>query len=164
MSMSHDAGRGVPTPVPRLAPSGTRLSASRDQAGHHVHGLLGRAALRVQGQAAGLVGQPGVQPGGPGHVAGLLTRLRHAPASHLLDAGRVEARPVQQAGLRRTQDLGRVQPGQHPAPLADRGARRSYDHRVAHGVPPGRLITSRTCSQTGARGCSRVQPCMIESN
>ena len=76
--MSQEPGRGLPASRPTLAPSGTRLIASTPQAmptsmapaaieaGDQVRGLLRRAALGVEGEAAGLVGQPGVQPGASG--------------------------------------------------------------------------------------------------
>jgi hypothetical protein len=94
--------------------------------------LLRRAALGVQGQAPGLIGQPSVQPRDPGDVARLLARLGDAAAGHLLDLVRRQPAPLHQSGLRGAEDLGRVQPGQHPAALADRRPHRLDDHRRAH--------------------------------
>ena len=98
-------------------------------------GLLRRAALRVEGQAAGLLRQSGVQPGGPGDVIGLLARLRHAAAYYLFYFGRREARAIKQGGLDAAQELGRVHSGQRAAALADRAPDRLDDHRTGHGSP-----------------------------
>jgi hypothetical protein len=97
-----------------------------------VHCLLRRAALGVEGEAADLVGQPRVQPGGPGDVAGLLARLGDAAAGHLVNAAGLDARPLQQRGLRAAEDLGGVQAGQRAAALADRGPYRLDDDRSSH--------------------------------
>ena len=105
-------------------------------------GLLRRAALGVESLAARLVRQSRMQPGGAGDVVRLLARLGHAAASHLLDLAGVDAGPVHQGALRTAQDLGRVQSGEHPAALADRGPDRFHDHRVAHRP----LLCARRCS------------------
>ena len=124
-------------PAHRLDPAGDPDAdrVRRDEAGHQVGGLLRRAALGVQGQAAAPVRQPGVQPGRPGDVAGLLARLGHAPACYLFYLGRGEARAVEQRGLDATQELGRVHSGQRTAALSDRGPGRLDDHCPAHGSP-----------------------------
>ena len=134
-SMSHEAGRGEPAsaraavpqrnPAHRLHPARDPDAdrVRRDQPGHQVGGLLRRTALGVERQAAGRIRQPGVQPGGPGDVVGLLARLRHAAAGHLLHGGRREPRAVEQGRLDAAQELGRVQARQRAAALADRGPR-----------------------------------------
>jgi len=111
-----------------------------------VGGLLRRAALGVQGQASSLLRQPGVQPGGPGDVVGLLARLRDAPPCYLFYLGRGEARAVAHGGLDAAQQFGRVHAGQCAAALADRGPDRFDDHRTGHGsLPrPCGLIKTRT--------------------
>ena len=95
-----------PRPVPTLAPSGTRLIASTPQA---MPTSMAPAAISPAMRCAaccaephwasrvrqpGLVGQPGVQPGGPGDVAGLLARLGDAAAGDLLDARRARCPPA----------------------------------------------------------------------
>ena len=152
MSMSHEAGRGEPASARAAVPSGTRLIASTPHAiptpiasaaispADQVRRLLRRTALGVQRLAARRIRQPGVQPRRPGDVAGLLARLRHAAARHLLDLGRLDARPVEQRRLHAAQDLGGVHARQHAAALADRGPHRLDDHRSTHGPPPESVV------------------------
>ena len=59
--------------------------AGRDQPGDQVVGLLGAAALAVDGGGADLLGQAGRQPGHAGDVVGLLAELRDAAADDLFD-------------------------------------------------------------------------------
>jgi len=105
-----------------------------------VSGLLRRTALGVERQAAGLPRQPGVEPGGPGHVVGLLAPLGHAAPGHLLDERRRDPRAVEQGHLDAAQEFGGVQARQRAAPLADRGPHRLDDHRRAHGSPPQSVV------------------------
>jgi hypothetical protein len=106
--------------------------AGRDLRGDEVHGLLRGAALRVDGHAAGLMWQAGVQPGGAGDVVRLFARLRDAAAEHLLDQGGVDAGAVDHGLLGDAEQCGGVPVGQHPLPPADRRACGGHDHRVSH--------------------------------
>ena len=119
-----------------------------------MHGLLGRAALGVQGQAAGLDRQPGVQPGRPGDVARLLASLGDAAARHLLDLGWLEPRPLEQRGLRAPEYLRRMQARERPASLANRRPDRLDDYRSAHScsspLMPG-LIVERVLENSSLR-------------
>ena len=104
----------------------------RDEAGHEVRRLLRRAALGVQGQAARLVRQARVQPRGAGDVAGLLARLGHAAAGHLLHLGGVDARAIEQPALGAAEDLRGVHACEYPAAFANRCPDSLHDHRSAH--------------------------------
>src|SRR6185437_6945243 len=82
-------------PAHRLHPTGDAGldRTGRDEAGDQMHGLLRRAALGVEGEAADLVGQPRVQPGGPGDVAGLLAPwVTQPPATWPTPPGSMPAR------------------------------------------------------------------------
>lgn len=103
-----------------------------DEPGDEMGGLLSRPALRVDGGRAGRFGQPGVQPRRPRNVARLLTGLGDRAADDLLDERGVETGPVEQRALGGAQDLGGVQPGEHPAALADRRAHGLHDDGITH--------------------------------
>ena len=142
--MSQLSGRGVADPgahvrAQRHPRHGLHPAADadadrvgRDEAGDQVDGLLPGTALGVEGQAARLVRQAGVQPRGPGDVVRLLARLRHAAAGDLLDRRGLEAGPVEQRDLRGAEDLGGVQAREHAAAPADRSAHGLDDHRGTH--------------------------------
>ena len=97
-------------------------------------GLLGAAALAVNGGGAYLFGESGGQPGDPGDVVGLLAVLRHAATDHLLDGRGIDSRLVDQSLLHTTQNFRRVQPGKPATALSDRASGGFDDHRITHGV------------------------------
>ena len=112
-------------------PAGTSGSGS-DQTGDQVVGLLGAAALAVDGGRAGLLGQPGGQPGHPGDVVGLLAELGDAPADDLFDLAGIDPGLVHEGLLHRPEQLGGVQSGEPPVAFADRAAGGLDDHGSAH--------------------------------
>ena len=71
------------------------VDAGGDQRGAEVDGLLGRAALAVDGRRGGLDRQPGLQPGVARDVERLLAELLHAAGDDVLDLGRVDAGAVE---------------------------------------------------------------------
>ena len=103
-----------------------------DQTGDQVVGLLGAAALAVDGGRAGLLGQPGGQPGHPGDVVGLLAELGDAPADDLFDLAGIDPGLVHEGLLHRPEQLGGVQSGEPPVAFADRAAGGLDDHGSAH--------------------------------
>ena len=141
--------RGPRAPLPpgtALAPSGIRLIDSTPQAmptsmapaairpAIRCAACCAAAALGVDGRGAGVLRQPGVQPGRPGDVVGLLAGLGDAAADDLLDQSPASmparsstplcAAPSSSAACR---------PDSHAVALADRGAGGFDDHRVTHG-------------------------------
>jgi hypothetical protein len=101
--------------------------------GGEVHGLLGRAALAVDGGARHLLGQPRGQPRGAGDVAGLGADGVDAAEDHVLDRARVHARAVHEGVQRVRPQVGRVHVGQAAAPPAHRSPHRIDDVRLGHG-------------------------------
>ena len=97
-------------------------------AGHHrlggeVDGLLGRAALPVDGRAGHVLGEVGGQPAGAGDVAGLPADGVDAAVDHVLDRARVDAgagHRARAAGGRRGRPGG---PGSARRPAARPGVR-----------------------------------------
>ena len=144
MSIDQLAGRGSPVPggdvgaerdpAHRLDAAGDAGvdGAGGDERGDEVGGVLGRAALGVDGGGPGALGEPRVQPGPADHVVGLLAGLGDAAADHLVDEVRVDAGPVEDGLLGRAEQLAGVQAGQPAAPAAERGADCLDDDRVAH--------------------------------
>ena len=63
------------------------VDAGGDQGGGEVDGLLGGAALAVDGGARRLDRQTGLQPGVAGDVEALLAELLDAAGDHVLDLG-----------------------------------------------------------------------------
>ncbi len=131
---------------PALAPSPTRLIASIPQAmpmsmapvairpGDQMVGLLGAAALAVDGGGADMLGQARGQPADPGDVVGLLAVLGDAAADELLDVAGVDAGLLDDGLLDRAQEFGGVQSGQPTVALADRAAGGFDDDRITHDV------------------------------
>ncbi|SLH87554.1 Uncharacterised protein [Mycobacteroides abscessus subsp. abscessus] len=95
-------------------------------------GLLGRAALGVDGGGADLPRQARVQPRDPGDVVGLLACLGDAAADDLLDQGRIQVGAFEQSALGEAEQFGGVQAGEPAAALADRGASGLDDDGCAH--------------------------------
>ena len=129
--------------------------AGVDESRDEVRGLLRRGALGVDGGAGGVLGEAREQPRPSYQRAGLLARLGHAAADHLLDLGRVQPGALEQRAVRRGERLLRVQPGEVTAPPADRGADGGDDDRSAHEgpLPGGGQATpqSRTRSRSATR-------------
>jgi hypothetical protein len=117
-----------------------------------VNRLLGRTALGVEGLAAGLDRHPGVQPGGPGDVARLLSGLGDAAARDLLYRGRIETGPLDQRRLRPAEYLRRMQARERTAALAYRRPHGLDYHRSTHTssftarISKTARLHSRTCS------------------
>ena len=108
--------------------------AGRDQAGDQMVGLLGAAALAVDGGRADLLGQARGQPGDAGDVVGLLAVLGDATADGLLDLVGVDAGLLDHGLLDGPQQFGRMQTGQPAAALSDGAAGGFDDDRITHGV------------------------------
>ena len=90
------------------APIDDVVDAGGDQRGGEVDGLLGRAALAVDGRRRRLDRQPGLQPGVAGDVERLLAELLHAAGDHVLDLGGVDPGALDHlgVGLGRAASLG----------------------------------------------------------
>ena len=114
-----------------------------DQVGHEVVGLLGRAALAVDGGGRHLVGKALAQPRGAGHVGGLLPRLGHATSHDLLDVAGVDPGPLDQFDLGIAEELGGVEPGHPSVPLPDRSTHCFDDHWLGHGRSPLEVSSSK---------------------
>ena len=106
--------------------------ASGDQVVDEVIGLLGGAALAVDGGGRHFIGQPGEQPGGAGHVEALLAGLGHASAHHLLHHARVDAGALDHLDLGCAEDVGRPEAGEPAVALADRRADSFDDYWLRH--------------------------------
>ena len=114
--------------------------AGADQAGGEVGGLLGRAALAVDGGGGHRERQAGGQPGGAGDVEGLLADLADAAADDLADLGRVDAGALDQLLLRRRPAgrrggwwTGRRRAARRACGRLRRSRRRSWPQRRADG-------------------------------
>ena len=107
-----------------------------DQVGDEVVGLLGRAALAVDGGRRRLVRHALAEPGGPGDIGCLLAGLGHTTADDLLDAARLDAGLLHHADLRPAEELGCVQPGEPSVALTDRSADCFDDDRLSHDESP----------------------------
>ena len=110
--------------------------------------LLARAALGVDDGAAGVLGEPGVQPGAAHHAVGLLAGLGHHAADDLLDQLGVDPGAGEDLALGLAEQGGGVQAGEPAVALAERGADGVDDHRGAHGSKVERVLVLRT-SRTG---------------
>ena len=129
-----------------LAPSGIRRHrldtgrdpdldrAGRDHVVDQVGGLLPRAALRVDHGPAGVLRQPGVQPGPPHHPVGLLAGLGDAAGDDLVDQIGVDPGAGEHLAHRVADQDGGVHAGQPALPLAEGRADGVDDHRGAHGT------------------------------
>jgi hypothetical protein len=117
------------------------LHAARDhQAGRaaehrlrrEVHGLLGRAALPVHGDAGHRLGQARREPGGAGDVAGLRADRVHAAEHHVVDGARVGLGAGQQGLDDVRAQVGRVRAREAAAAAGDRGAHRVDNEGLGH--------------------------------
>ncbi len=143
MSQGNSSGRERPGPLkalPEADPAhgldttgdGGLDGAGGDQVGNQVVGLLGRAALAVDGGGGDLEGQAG-QPGGAGHVGGLLARLGDAAADDLAHVAGVDAGALDELDLGGGWRLGGMEDRQPPVALADRRPDSFDDHWLGHG-------------------------------
>ena len=123
-----------------------------DQVGHEVVGLLGRAALAVDGGGRRLVGEALAQPGGAGDVGGLLPGLGHAAADDLLDVAGIDPGPLDQLHLDVAQELGGVESGHPAVALPDRAADCFDDHWLGHGGSPLRWWSGCGCDSSWGPG------------
>ena len=88
-----------------------------------VHGLLGRAALPVHGDAGHRLGQARREPRGAGDVAGLRADRVHAAEHHVVDGARVGLGAGQQGRDDVRAQVGRVQRLARPPPRRVTGVR-----------------------------------------
>jgi hypothetical protein len=84
------------------------VHAGGDEGGGEVHGLLGGAALTVDGRGGRLDREPGLQPGVAPYVEHLLAVLLDAAGDHVLDLGGVDAGPVDDLGVGLAEELVRM--------------------------------------------------------
>ena len=84
------------------------VHARGDQRRREVHGLLGRAALAVDGGGGRLDREPGLEPGVAADVEHLLAVLLDAAADHVLDLGGVDPGAVDDLGEGLAEKLVRV--------------------------------------------------------
>ena len=101
-----------------------------------MHGLLGRAALPVDGDAWHRLGQARREPGGAGDVAGLRADRVHAAEHHVVDGFRIGSGPVQQVPDDVRAQVGRVHAGQSPAAAGDGAAHRVDNEGLGHPASP----------------------------
>ncbi len=116
------------------------VGAGDDALGPEVEGLLGRAALAVDGGGRHRLGEPGGEHGVAAHVEGLLTDLHDAAHDHVVDHSRVEVAAFDQRleGLGR--QVGGVPVAQLPVALPTRCAHCVDDHGVGHCWSPLGLV------------------------
>ena len=98
-----------------------------------MHGLLGRAALPVHGDAGYRLGQARGQPGGAGDVAGLRANRVHAAEYHVVDGTGVGLGARQQGPDDVRAEVGRMHAGQAAAASGDGGAHGIDDEGLGHG-------------------------------
>ncbi len=117
------------------------LGAARDDqvlgAGHHalggeMDGLLGGAALPVDGGAGHLLGEARGEPGGAGDVPGLRADRVQAAEDDVLHRGRVDAAAFDQRLDDVGPEVGGVDGGESALAPADRGAYRFDDVGLGH--------------------------------
>ena len=107
--------------------------------GREVDGLLGRAALAVDGGAGHVLGQAGGEPAGAGDVAGLAADGVDAAEHDVLDRGGVDAGPLDEGPERVGAQVGGVHLRQPAAAPPDRGAHCVDDVGLGHGVSSGSI-------------------------
>ena len=102
-------------------------------------GLLGGAALAVDGGGGDGFGQAGAEPGVPRGVHGLLADLVDGAADHVVDEGRVDAAAVDERAEGVGEEGYGVDVGEGAAglALAYRGPDGFDDDGVTHGALPG---------------------------
>src|SRR4029453_9472098 len=98
-------------------------------------GLLGGAALGVDGGGRSRERQPGAEPGGAPDVERLLAPLADAAGDNLADGRRVDARAGDELGEGGGEQVRRMHARQPAVAAADRGADGFDDHDLGHGSP-----------------------------
>ena len=99
-----------------------------------VDGLLGGAALAVDGGGGGLDREPGLEPGVAGDVDALLAELLHAAGDDVLDLGGVDPGPLDDLAVglgEQVRGMGVLVVALLLVAAADRRARRLDDHDLA---------------------------------
>ena len=96
-------------------------------------GLLGRAALAVDGDTGHGVGQTGGEPAGAGDVAGLATDGVDVAEDDILDRGRVDPGALEQGGDAGGTQVGGVHVGESASALAGGRADGVDDVGLGHG-------------------------------
>jgi len=97
-----------------------------------VDGLLGGAALAVDGRARDVLREAGHEPAGAGDVAGLRTDAVDVAEHHVVDGGGVDARPLDEGPDRVGPEIGGVHLREATAPAPDGGADRFDDVGLGH--------------------------------
>jgi hypothetical protein len=119
------------------------VGAGHDALGGEVHGLLGAAALAVDGRGRDRLGQPGGEHRVARGVHRLLGDLVDAAADDVVEALGVDARALDERAQRPGEQVDGVDGVQRAlaglAP-ADRGADGVDDHGFAHGVRSSPMI------------------------
>ena len=158
---------------------GHHLDARRDNEvelpGPHGRGrvevaLHGRPALAIDARAAHGVRPAGDERHHPADVPALLADLRHAAELDVLDLGRVELVPRDEAVQDLAGELVAADARQHPVPASDRAADGIDDQRVGHGsqsqirsrgstVSPTRTVPGSTTSAATPKSISLPSRC-----
>ena len=99
--------------------------------GDEVHGLLGRAALAVDGGGGHLPWQAGGDPCVAGDVAALLPGLGDAASDHIVDTFRIDTRALEEGREGEAQEVGRVPGAEGAFALAEGGADDVDDDRFS---------------------------------
>src|SRR5215211_267239 len=110
------------------------MDAGSDQCGAEVDGLLGRAALTVDGGGGRLHREPGLEPCVPGDVDPLLAELLHTARDDVLNLGGVDPGAVDQLGVGLREQAGGMDVlvvALLLVPAADREASGLDDHYLA---------------------------------
>ena len=101
--------------------------------GREVRGLLGRAALTVDGRADRRLGEPGGEGGVAAHVDCLVPHLHDAAHDHVLDQSRVEARALDQSIQRERGEVDGMDVLERAVPPPLGGADGVHDDGRGHG-------------------------------
>lgn len=149
--------------VLRAARDDEVLGAGQDTLGGEVHGLLGGAALSVDGDAGDLLGQSGRQPAGAGDVTGLRSDGVEAAEDHVLDGRRVDSGPLDEGLDDMGAEVGGVDGGRVlPCVEADRSAYRFDDVCLGHdfysSVSSGVVRCRGRCRPEPSRGTGGRSP------
>ena len=150
-------GEGDVAHVLDAAADGDVVDAGGDQRGGEVDGLLGRAALAVDGGGGGLDRKPGLEPGVAGDVDALLAELLHTAGDDVLDLGGLDAGPLDHlvVGLgEQARGVGVLVVALLLVPAPDRQAGGLHDHDLAstelsvlsHLLPPQSVSSSNQVS------------------
>ena len=154
-------GKALDTEVRPHRHARHRLDARRDDdvemagldRGGGVEGRLHRrAALPIDGRRRDGLGPSGDERGDPRDVEGLLADLRHAPHLDVLDLGRIEPDPADEAVQRIGREIVRANAGERSVAAADRRSDGVDDECLGHAATlPARPRLSGACSGCGLR-------------